>query len=367
MDITQDTSVEDNTYVRHSTPRPSSFKRKQPDSTSPEQHPSTTRVRRFTNTFLGTTRSDELSSLSFYGFSQSDIKSPSKSDLSFSTAVSDPSTSDETIRFINESYNTHILNEISTTAKERSNIKRPNRTSCPDLTLSNNMDNPPSTSKGGPETTSRLDIQAEIINAFRDKQFHDIVQSSVNNAIEAKLKPVESRLTDHTNQIAKLSDYIEHLNIKSRANNLIFAGIPETEVNRDDLKVRILEITKFVHVELTDHDITDFYRLRKNVSDGKPRPVLVSFLNKGARDMIYFNRLSLRLFKPAKVFISEDLTPLASELFFLTRQRCKELNLFSCHTMKGSVFVKPTKNSNNIKIFSKEEVLLKLPDSLRNL
>jgi hypothetical protein len=87
----------------------------------------------------------------------------------------------------------------------------------------------------------------------------------------------------------------------------------------------------------------------------------VSLLNVEARNSIYAKRGMLRRAN-ANVFISEDLIPTVSNLFYKTRRRCAELRLPAPWTNNGMIFVKRTIDSIPFKIFEESDLETKLPN-----
>ena len=71
---------------------------------------------------------------------------------------------------------------------------------------------------------------------------------------------------------------------------------------------------------------------------------------------LYLARGKLRRFTKAKVFVNEDLCPYFVDLFYKTRLRCKDLNLYTCYTFGGYPFVKVYQTSKPIKLLSENDI-----------
>jgi hypothetical protein len=362
----------------HSTPK-ASFKRKQPDRSSSEDLQATSRLK---NIFSQTTNTE-----SFHGFTTSEIQpktheeaSDSSSDV-YSSVVNlevpevsaiptepDPATligntsESSTIEdpdivsaenYIDRTYNTLVGQSkkafnSSLTVKTRrysSPYLGPNNTRkpIPSITVD------PSSTQVEIMTNATSNIKNELIEAFESTSFKDVLQKTVNTALEAKIDPILVTLAGNSEEITNIDDRVKKLEQKVRSNNLIISGIPEGE--HEDLVQKVIDICGYLNVTLSKYDITECLRLGRYLPNNlKPRRVMVQFLNKLARNDVFLNRGALKKFPTPNIFISEDLSPASATLFYHCRQRSKHLKLYSCYTKYGCCYIKADRVSKPVRI-----------------
>lgn len=348
----------------HSTPKPNfNTKRKQPETITTGLSPNRSRIRKL----FETTVFDESS---FAGFTDSDLKENPTFNTQDTQSTWDPndtshsavlipaksvspkiheqmdvptntSSHDNTISYIEQSYDT-IVAKTAITDSSRDKGSNWNIESTTDTSVKD------------------TNLQSLILNTFDSAKFKNIIQESVNEVITSKIDPVDAKCKKNTSDIQELTVRVDMLEQVSRLNNLIVSGIPENVVGVLDLKQHFLELASFLQVSLNLHDIVAIFRLGRRQAS-ITRKVLVKFMNKGARDEIYFNRIDLKRFDKAQIFISEDLTPGNAKLYYQVRQRVSLLKLFSCYTRNGTVYVKANRNSSPVKVTSVMELDANFP------
>lgn len=224
-----------------------------------------------------------------------------------------------------------------------------------------------------------------LIEAFTDSRVIQAIVAAITPAIKAcleeQLTEVRTALklvqTDQVNQnlIIKelqaenstLKRRVEVIDLQSRLSSVIIRGLPEksyserasglgkndslTTVSTSSVSTGLIRSTaateeavldlfnKDLSLNMTPGDIASAYRLKSKDSN-TPRPIHVTFSTRKGRDSVISQRRMLKLKSDAKVFISEDLTKHASELFFEARKLVQTKRLNSAWTAGGNVFVK---------------------------
>jgi len=92
-------------------------------------------------------------------------------------------------------------------------------------------------------------------------------------------------------------------------------------------------------VRLAIGDISIAHRLTKGIKD-KVRSLVVRFTNRRSCDLVLHAKKLLRTDPGECVFISKQLTRMASNIFYEARNRVKERKLFAAWTTNGRVYVK---------------------------
>lgn len=98
---------------------------------------------------------------------------------------------------------------------------------------------------------------------------------------------------------------------------------------------------------------------------GRPRDIIVRFLNYRDRDLVYLNKKNLKSFNnnPSnnnRVFINEALTRARAKLFAQTRRLHKEKVIDGCWTMDGRIKIKLS-NGNIVTITREDELHRHVP------
>jgi hypothetical protein len=152
---------------------------------------------------------------------------------------------------------------------------------------------------------------------------------------------------------------IDDLDSYSRCQNLIIRGLPENSTAerategadandrtsiRDSHQAVEKTVVSFCRdslgIDVSQTDIAIAHRLKSGPKD-VTRPVIVRFVNRGIRNLVYHARKQLKG-QSTRVFISEHLTKFASDLFFDARKLQREKKINSTWTQSGQVYVKFT-------------------------
>lgn len=105
-----------------------------------------------------------------------------------------------------------------------------------------------------------------------------------------RIKELEDSLIIKDQQITELRKDLE---LSKRRKNLIFFRVNEMEVNDSDLKGGVVNMIKsHAHSSFCEEDIDDVYRVGKK-TDGKIRPIVVSFLRNSTLNKVFANKKEL--------------------------------------------------------------------------
>ena len=230
-------------------------------------------------------------------------------------------------------------------------------------------------------------ISAALIPYMRDCLISIVRQeldkfSTQQQAITDELKSQRKCMSDLLNDNAQLRKHIDSLETDSRLNSLVIRGLPEASAaerasgaglsnsvkqsatlevqppHADVTERAILQMCNDdLHLNLQSSDIELAYRMKGSSAESS-RPILVRFLSRKVRNTVFDLRRRLKSRKDCKVFISENLTKAASELFFEARKMQREKRLYGCWTASGNIFVKRTETGKPIMVRNLEALNL---------
>lgn len=166
---------------------------------------------------------------------------------------------------------------------------------------------------------------------------------------------------------------LDEIEANSRAGSLIIKGLPSgsfadsaTSSVTDGTGIAAMDnathkavestVIRFckerLNVEVSTQDIISAYRMKDNKSNrsttSSVRPIMINFANRKVRDDIFRAKKKLKATSGDRrshkndhgVFISENLTPAANNLYYEARQRLRNKKLYAAWTNNGRVYVK---------------------------
>jgi len=181
--------------------------------------------------------------------------------------------------------------------------------------------------------------------------------------LTSSVKTLEAEQAEHSKEIVELKaenlvlrNRLETIDTESRLSSLIIHGIPEVTyaerttstsasagmgaIHSAAAQSSILDLcVNKLGLHLTETDIESSFRIR-SAKPGVPRPVIVTFSTRKMRNRVMEKRRELKRQGDRMIYIGENLTKKASELFFEARNMCKAKRLNSCWTRDGKVYVK---------------------------
>jgi hypothetical protein len=110
------------------------------------------------------------------------------------------------------------------------------------------------------------DLVEDIIQAFESQTFQDVLNNSVNKAIGGKLDDIDARLTTQEVELKHVNACLNRHEQMFRNNKLVFSGLVEGEYDNDKLKSKIIDITRYLGVQINFHDIVECLRIFKRLN-----------------------------------------------------------------------------------------------------
>ena len=173
-------------------------------------------------------------------------------------------------------------------------------------------------------------------------------------------------------------DHLDAIDRYTRRENLIFRGLPTSSYaesvtassrsHNDDLTEGESDVSventvlrfcrEALEVNLKPTDIAIAHRLKKGRNDTH-NPVIARFANNKVKNLVFNARKKLKASSFGQVFISEQLTPHASEVFFEARHMLKEKKITAVWTRNGEVLVRyvSDQTTRGIIVRSKEDLI----------
>lgn len=177
----------------------------------------------------------------------------------------------------------------------------------------------------------------------------------VNNALQNKIKTLESENTSLKGEVASIKIETENLNQYSRRNNIEIFGYPE-EDNEDNTNVIVKNIGKHLQVVLKEEEFVS-HRVGKKKEDSC-RPILVKFENTQKRDNFLRKAKGSRLklsqvsnkLDNSPLYISENMSPYFRKLRYEAKQIKEEKHYKYLWFANGKLLIKKDDNTKSIKL-----------------
>ncbi|KOB69355.1 Zinc finger DNA binding protein [Operophtera brumata] len=229
--------------------------------------------------------------------------------------------------------------------------------------------------------TQNAQINTILTTLKEIHQTTNLVQTTIthlseeNLELKTKIEKLETQARKDKEQIILLENKVEGMQRTERKTNIEIKNVPlKGDENKKDLLLMVTKLYKYLDLKLERSDVKDIIKTRKPKTE---KSTLIVELNstfaktdllKAAKTHNYKNKnnklsawsLGLAADADTPIFISENLTPLSSRLYFLARD-FKSANKYKyCWTSYGKVYLRMDENTPIITVLS-EAQLLQLP------
>ena len=175
-----------------------------------------------------------------------------------------------------------------------------------------------------------------------------------NVELKEKVVLLETRVND-------LDQYHRRINIE-------VAGVPESE--GENVREKVLKVLKEAAPTTSDDDIDVTHRLGQKREEGgavpgRPRPIIVRFATRRARDAVYDGRRKLKETSTrrmglsrmdGKVFINENLAPTKKALLKKANEKRKQAGWRFLWTVNGTILVRKSQNVPPVAVNREEDL-----------
>lgn len=172
--------------------------------------------------------------------------------------------------------------------------------------------------------------------------------------IKANYFVLEKKVEFLENKINDLEQY-------SRNKNLELKGIEETP--NENLKGIVVKLASKMGVENISESSIDVIHRVDNRTNREPKDIIVQFNNRTSRNLflekkkerVYSNEVSKGR-KDNVIYINEQMTPQTKQIFWETKNMCKEKNYNYVWFREGKIFVRKAQGTKAIRIKSMEDI-----------
>ena len=204
--------------------------------------------------------------------------------------------------------------------------------------------------------------QTSIVHSlsFLNEKFEEMKVKT--EKIEKDNKDLQEQNVRLEKKLAELSTQLNDLDQYHRRVNLEVSGIPEQRGENPEQVV--LSIAKHISPDLSASDFDVVHRLgSKRTDDNRPRPIIVRFTTRRARNAMYDGRRKLKTFSSrdlgfnsdGKIYINENLISSTKELLKDVNKARRDAGYKFLWTQNGRIYVRKNEKSQPIIINSRED------------
>jgi len=177
------------------------------------------------------------------------------------------------------------------------------------------------------------------------------------------IKLVNKRANDLQKKNKKDYNNIDKLKQYDRRQNLEFHGVPRLE--NENVTQIVLDLVRKLDVNINEDDILIAHRLPQKQSFGQARAsksankhptIIAPSVSRYERNQIYASRFNAKNIEEFpvdgmdKLYINENLTQRRKQLFWLTKQKAKDMDYSYIWTYNGQIYEREDKNSDRLHI-----------------
>lgn len=128
------------------------------------------------------------------------------------------------------------------------------------------------------------------------------ITDSIMERMEEKLEPIIAENKQLKTKVESLERELDYLKREKKSNNVIIFGLKEEEKSKLELLQKIkLKLNDNLSIKLEDYEVNKIHRIGKTSINGKPRPVLLSFVSGWKKGEVMKNKKYLE-----EIYITED-------------------------------------------------------------
>ena len=226
------------------------------------------------------------------------------------------------------------------------------------------------------ERIKKLELEAVQLREsqnFISKKHDDLTENCDSLKRSNKLQTKDLRQltkTTDTLQKSKVEDQlrIDEIEQYNRRQNLELQGVP---VRKDEDVTQItLDLISKLDVDIKEEDISIAHRLPVKQRYGRTRltksvnhpTIIVRLVSRQIRNEIFDKRFNAKMIEDfpvegmEKLFINENLTQRRKRLFWLSKQKAKELEYKYFWTQNGQIFVRKNEESEKVLIRTENDL-----------
>ncbi|XP_052742166.1 uncharacterized protein LOC112048177 [Bicyclus anynana] len=135
-------------------------------------------------------------------------------------------------------------------------------------------------------------------------ELKESITNTIMEKMEEKLQPIIEENKNLKIKLENLEKEVESLKRGKKQNNLIIFGVKEGEKSSQELIQKVKQIFESdLNLNLEDYEVNKMYRIGKDNSGGKPRPILFSFVSEWKKNEVMKRKKNFK-----DVHVAEDYT-----------------------------------------------------------
>ncbi|XP_013178010.1 PREDICTED: uncharacterized protein LOC106125378 [Papilio xuthus] len=151
-------------------------------------------------------------------------------------------------------------------------------------------------------------------------ELKESITNSIMEKIEEKIKPIIAENKDLKTKLINLEKEMEYLKRDKKQNNIVIFRLKEEDESTAELIQKVKKIiNEDLNINMEDFEINNVYRIGKKNTEGKPRPVLLSFVNLWKKNEVMKARKNLK-----DTYITEDYPKAVLEKRKMLQNKLKE-------------------------------------------
>lgn len=222
------------------------------------------------------------------------------------------------------------------------------------------------------EIKNNSEVLKEIKQTNRNIEEAVSFLSAQHDEFKNKIETLEAQSEVDRKYIAALESKIEDLQRENRKNNLVIKNVPtQKNESKATLVNMVTELGNTVSCPIQKTEIKDVYRIHNKKENSKTSTVIVETTstllrndvlkmckayNVRNRGNLSAKHIGLQNNAETPIYVSEQLTPRASKLYYLAREFKKLHRYVHCWTSYGKVYLRKEDNSQVILVSSEAQL-----------
>ena len=205
------------------------------------------------------------------------------------------------------------------------------------------------------------EMTAKLMSALLSEQvsnhYKQMFEGVCDKKIKEKLVPINNDIaqirkddTARDEKIQRLELKIDTMEQEKKCANLIISGLENSD---NPMTAATNFLKNKMQIDVNTGDIKNAFKFGKPNDQNKP-PIKVVFASLAKRNEVYRKRITL---KNTNVYVNEDLTPMRSELLYLTRQFLKTKPGARTWSIEGKIFAKLSETGKPLRISDEDDLL----------
>ena len=200
---------------------------------------------------------------------------------------------------------------------------------------------------------------AMIMAAFKDTRVTEVLSVVFNDIIVKRTEKIEKDIdeikeqnTSRDREIKSMKRCIDKYEQNERENNAIISGLQARDMTKEGV---VKSLNGALGCHLTQRDILYTVKLTGGKDQDRPNKLRVAFSKKAKKNEVFKEKKKLKGMDSA-LWITDDLTPMRTNLAYLARKAVRETKLKKTWVHDGKVFAVKNNEEDPYKITNEEDI-----------